>query len=725
MKSGRSILYSIFLMIFIGITLFTVGISYWVWINVKQERLTDLAHTASILDRYYSITFSQRELSLLSVGKTMLDIQGDDFEARRYKFATDALKVYSDLLAFGLATPEGQLITFTGAKPGEILPNLSESSKSERSFLEAKVSQGISIGEVYYFDEIADWMLPIRVPITNAEGELIALNTSAIKYESLKRDLKSFGLLAMYRVHFINATFNTTQIYYPLEKDKYGLILHQNPDIYSDTLNLSSTGELTFFEGFNQLEKNDVIGVITRPASLRHYLIVSVDKKIIWIKFWQTVRFVGLAYLVLLAMTLVAFNYLRGKEKQYSIEKIAEKKLLQREANLKSLFESTNSVIGLFDANKRLIEYNRSFAYYTRRAGSLSLHKGIDLMKKFEHPAIDKIQKFLDRALSGEKFTETLEFPVDQELSYLLFSFNPIYQEDKITGASMFVENITALKVSQGELEKYSEKLEYLVNIRTEELASTNIDLQSSNAELRMTLADLHDAQDKLIQAEKMASLGVLSAGIAHEINNPLNFIKGGIHALENYLGKKDEGVDKEILPYFQAINEGVKRASDIIKSLSHFSRQGTGMKETCDMHEIIDNCLVMLHNKTKNKVNIIKQYMSGPPVVIGNEGKLHQAFLNILVNAEQAIDHGGKITIKTEINSKQVVISFGDSGIGIEKENLSKISDLFYTTKAPGIGTGLGLSITYSIIQEHKGSIEVSSKLMKGTKFIIRLPIS
>lgn len=241
------------------------------------------------------------------------------------------------------------------------------------------------------------------------------------------------------------------------------------------------------------------------------------------------------------------------------------------------------------------------------------------------------------------------------------------------------------------------------------------------NKELQRNNEELVHTQKLLITAEKMASLGVLAAGVGHEINNPLNFIKNGIEALSKKIEKYK---DEEMESYFNIVNEGVSRATNIVKSLSHFSRKGHSMEEVCNVQEIIENCLLILHNKIRNKVNIVTNFTKLKVQTRGNEGRLHQAFMNIIANAEQAINGKGTIEITTLKRKDSVEIWIEDDGEGIPEDNLMKISDPFFTTKAPGDGTGLGLFITFSIIEEHHGKIDVNSNLGEGTKFIITLPL-
>jgi PAS domain S-box-containing protein len=294
----------------------------------------------------------------------------------------------------------------------------------------------------------------------------------------------------------------------------------------------------------------------------------------------------------------------------------------------------------------------------------------------------------------------------------------------------MITRDITESKKIEKELERYRDHLKQEVQVRTEELDATieelhsaNEDLYNQKEELENAIESLRLTQNKLIQSEKMASIGLLSAGIAHEINNPLNFIHGGILGIEDYLIENAKEHYETINPLIKAVNIGVDRASKIVTSLSHYSRRDDLSFTQCEIHSIIENCLVILQNQIKNKVEIHKQFASESITIIANEGKLHQVLLNILSNAEQSIEKKGIITIETHVKDNNCMIIVSDNGSGISKDNIQKIFDPFFTTKAPGKGTGLGLSITYNIIKEHNGTIDFDSELGQGTKVIITIP--
>jgi signal transduction histidine kinase len=257
-----------------------------------------------------------------------------------------------------------------------------------------------------------------------------------------------------------------------------------------------------------------------------------------------------------------------------------------------------------------------------------------------------------------------------------------------------------------------------------EELLASNEDLMNQKEELKLTIQSLQQTKQQLVHSEKMASLGILTAGIAHEINNPLNFINGGICNIESYINDSIPEHSKEIFPFIEAVNSGVNRAVNIVKSLNRFGHQTESMNESCDLHLIIEDCLIMIGCEIKDRIQIQKNYNKSPIIILGNEGKLNQIILNILTNAAQAIYEEGVIRIATSLSNDIAVITVNDSGRGINEGIINNVFDPFFTTKETGKGTGLGLYICYQIIQEFKGKIEIESKEEKGTTVTISLPI-
>ncbi len=257
-----------------------------------------------------------------------------------------------------------------------------------------------------------------------------------------------------------------------------------------------------------------------------------------------------------------------------------------------------------------------------------------------------------------------------------------------------------------------------------EELSITNEELHAQRNNLEMALTNLQKIQKQLIHAEKMASIGVLASGVAHEINNPLNYIKGGIAGIESYLSEKLTTHLEELSPLLHAMNIGIDRAAAIVTSLNHYSFSSNKPATECDAHAVIDNCLDMLQEQVKQKVEIARKYTSKPHAVFFNENKLQQAIFNILLNAVQSIESAGKITITTACVEDKFNLNIEDNGCGISKENLSKVLDPFFTTKDPGKGAGLGLSISYNILREYNGTIELDSEINKGTTVTLKFPL-
>ncbi len=280
--------------------------------------------------------------------------------------------------------------------------------------------------------------------------------------------------------------------------------------------------------------------------------------------------------------------------------------------------------------------------------------------------------------------------------------------------------------------------------------------VQKRTAALMETNQRLKEATHQLIQAEKMASLGQLAAGVAHEINNPVGYINSNLDTLssytkdilgliEHYRKLEDSPDDKALaelvredrqridLDFLQddikhLIKEslqGVSHVKQIVSDLKGFAHPEEKEWQTVDLNEVIDSTLNIVNNELKYKTEVVKKYSDIPPLECITP-QIKQVLLNLLVNAGHAIDEHGKITIATELDdSKQnVQIHIEDTGQGIGEENRKKIFDPFFTTKPVGQGTGLGLSVSYGIMQSHRGSIDVVSEEGKGSCFTLTLPL-
>jgi PAS domain S-box-containing protein len=258
--------------------------------------------------------------------------------------------------------------------------------------------------------------------------------------------------------------------------------------------------------------------------------------------------------------------------------------------------------------------------------------------------------------------------------------------------------------------------------------------------DLEKTNQHLKEAQTQLVQSEKMASLGQLVAGIAHEINTPIGAVNSMHDTLFRTLERMKGFIQQELpedckqIPKLEAafkliddsnsvIKSGTERVINIVTRLKSFARLDEADLKTVDIHEGIEDTLVLIHHELKHNITVDKHYGNVPPISCF-PSQLNQVFLNLLVNSKQAIKDRGTITITTSVKNEKVHIKFSDDGVGIPKESLRRVFDPGYTTKGIGVGTGLGLSISYNIIQNHRGEIKVKSEPGKGTEFLIVLPM-
>ncbi|MEO5999619.1 MAG: 7TM diverse intracellular signaling domain-containing protein [Chitinophagaceae bacterium] len=314
-------------------------------------------------------------------------------------------------------------------------------------------------------------------------------------------------------------------------------------------------------------------------------------------------------------------------------------------------------------------------------------------------------------------------------------------------------EALNALKENERIVREQNVTLELKVDERT-------LELSTSNQALNKTLVNLKETQLQLVESEKMASLGQLTAGIAHEINNPINFVTSNINPLkrdieilfdaftvienvgisdlsaaekqkqvQEYKDELDfEYLTSEIKLLIKGIYEGANRTADIVKGLRIFSRLDEDDLKHADINEGLESTMIIANNLL-NKIKTIKEYGS-LPLVECYAGKLNQVFLNIISNAAYAVkkrfgdNTGGEITITTSHDDKNVHIMISDNGTGMDAQTQKKIFEPFFTTKEVGEGTGLGMSIAYNTIKKHNGKINIVSSLGEGTKFIIQIPL-
>ncbi|MCB0804680.1 MAG: PAS domain S-box protein [Bacteroidales bacterium] len=313
-------------------------------------------------------------------------------------------------------------------------------------------------------------------------------------------------------------------------------------------------------------------------------------------------------------------------------------------------------------------------------------------------------------------------------------------------------ESMVSPKAIIDPVEGYTGSVAVLTDIT--DLKNAENELISKNKALNSALNDLRKTQAQLIDSEKMASLGQLTAGVAHEINNPINFVSGNVQPLRRDIQdvlevlkqydkiietlKLEDNFEKirelkaeidfefvlqEINHLLDGIGEGAQRTAEIVKGLRNFSRMDEHELKIADINQGIESTLLILHNKLKQTIEVVKDYGDIPDIMC-YPGQLNQVFMNVINNAVESIEGEGKITIKTRMEKNRILISVKDSGKGIPDKVRKKIFDPFYTTKEVGKGTGLGLSISFGIVEKHNGTIEVKSKPGEGSEFIIAIPV-
>jgi signal transduction histidine kinase len=254
-------------------------------------------------------------------------------------------------------------------------------------------------------------------------------------------------------------------------------------------------------------------------------------------------------------------------------------------------------------------------------------------------------------------------------------------------------------------------------------------EVQQRNRLLEKALIELKEAQSQLIHSEKMASVGLLSAGLVHEVNNPLNAAISSIRTLGTSLERiqKGESTPQELSGKLARASQralvGLKRCEEIITGLRQFSRKDVEGKKEEDVHQGLDYTISYLPENREGRVVIHRDYRFQGKVHC-NLGQLNQVFMNLLINALQAIEGEGEIWVCTEQREEEILITIEDTGQGVPPDTLPHIFEPFYTTKEVGKGAGLGLSISHKVIEDHEGRIEVESTPGKGSRFTICLPL-
>ena len=321
-----------------------------------------------------------------------------------------------------------------------------------------------------------------------------------------------------------------------------------------------------------------------------------------------------------------------------------------------------------------------------------------------------------------------------------------------VYGGHLLVRALMAERERRRLLEDINRDLEAKIAERTQELSTANQELHQRHQQIEAAYQELARAQEQLVHSEKMASLGLLVAGVAHELNNPISYVHSNLDFIEDYterlvgiieaysdLGQLDapvrrrgdewkkmahfEATRKTLRELIASCREGTERVKKIVLDLRVFSRTDDIGLVLADLHEGIESTLNLLAKQYQDRITVHRDYGS-LPLVECYPGQINQVFMNLLQNAAQAIPNRGEVWIRTVSKDGWAKIIIKDNGMGIPEHNLNKIFDPFFTTKAVGMGTGLGLSISYGIIEKHGGKIRVMSNINEGTELVVELPV-
>ncbi|AYH43264.1 ATP-binding protein [Azoarcus sp. DN11] len=442
----------------------------------------------------------------------------------------------------------------------------------------------------------------------------------------------------------------------------------------------------------------------------------------------------------------------RDTRYERKVEDTLEQTLEQTLSQLRATLESTGNGILVIDWQGSITNMNRLFSGMWEIPEELLLERNDAAILEFIAGRV--VEPDLCRA----RLRATVDTAETEDLLRLTdgrvfeCKSHPQYIGERIVGRVFGYSDITERIRSEETLRESRDRLEDRVRERTAQLENANVTLQAEKLHQQTLIRKLEEAHNQLLQSEKLASIGQLAAGVAHEINNPVGFVNSNLGTLQRYaedllrllsayeqiepaltVEQLDEisRIKREIDAGYlrddigDLLNEsldGLQRVKRIVQDLKDFSHVDKAERELANLEAGLESTLNVVWNEIKYKADVVKEYAQLPRIECF-PSQLNQVFMNLLVNAAHAIEDHGRIALRTGYDETHVWVEVEDTGKGIRPEHLSRIFEPFFTTKAVGKGTGLGLSVSYGIVSRHHGHIDVKSELGKGTVFRVVLP--
>ena len=436
-----------------------------------------------------------------------------------------------------------------------------------------------------------------------------------------------------------------------------------------------------------------------------------------------------------------------------SHERQVEDLLEQTLAQLRTTLESTADGILVIDWHGKITSMNRLFSAMWEIPAALLNAGDDDGIIEYIAGQVEQGELVRNQLRQVADTAETQDLFRLRNGRYFECRSRPQFLGERVIGRVFGYTDVTERHRAEEALRESRDQLESKVRERTRDLREANATLEQEQARQAELIKKLGVAQSQLLQSEKMASIGVLAAGVAHEINNPIGFVNSNLGSLQRYAQallrlldsyealeeslspgeraaiaqvKKEVDADylrEDLEPLLRESLDGIDRVRRIVQDMKDFSHVDGGDLQYADLEAGLNSTMNVVWNEIKYKAEVSKEYAKIPQIEC-YPSQLNQVFMNLLVNAAHAIEERGRITLRTGHDERQVWIEVEDTGTGIPKDKLGRIFEPFFTTKPVGKGTGLGLSLSYGIVQKHGGSIEVHSEVGKGTLFRVVLPL-